>query len=121
MPKVTATKRKIKWVGDPAILLDDSYTVADWDWENNRVVAVVKYARRVCDPDAFVGLSRSYTFGGPEAKDFVIEMDEIDADIILRGSVWEFVDVTDEEDPDLVVNEPIIVRSQKDGRSLFDF
>jgi hypothetical protein len=136
MVKTLPRTTKIKWVGDPRVTLPDGYTCGDWVWENNRVVAVAGKAVRICHKDEFPGLSKTYVFGGTakgktskemmensvpskDVKTFVIDMDPVDADIILERGLWEFVDVTGIEHPEFVVNEPIRIHRERESDQLY--
>lgn len=115
--------RKLKWVGDPPMLLEDQQTVAVWKHEVRRAVAMPG-CTRTCAPPApnnpgFPGLSKTYVFGKTANKrakatvwDLILNVDSIDAEIIMRLAPDEFKDVTDDLHPELVKNEPFIVRKE---------
>jgi hypothetical protein len=54
---------RIKWVGEPPILLADGFTVGNWKHENTRTVAVPGTTWRKINHKNFPKLSRSYVWG----------------------------------------------------------
>lgn len=113
--------RRLKWIGDPPMLMEDGWTIPNWDYENNRVVALVGYANRTLTPDDIPGLSKVYVWGkakkrGQRAtwKEFIQDVDEIDAQLILAGCPDEFRDVTDHPTPETVRHDPVIIYKDKD-------
>lgn len=115
--------RLIKWVGDPPVLKADGWSVANWRYENARTIAVPGRTERILTPydeirDEFGhvkfvpnGLSREYHWH-TTLPEFVLEVSEADARIILARQPHEFRDVTDVADPSKVRNTPIILQDQ---------
>lgn len=121
--------RLLKWVGEPAILMEDRMTVVNWKHENNRAVATLGSVR-VCRPpksptdkQGTPGLSKTYRFGAAQkgrrravVSDLTLPVDALDAEIIMRVNPDEFIDVTNHPNPNSVVNEPYIVKQKPDGK-----
>lgn len=115
--------RLIKWVGDPPVLKADGWSVANWRYENARTIAVPGKAERIITPYDVLktsdgreihkpnGLSREY-YWHRNTPNFVLEVDEADARIILSRQPHEFRDVTDVADPSTVTNTPIILQDR---------
>lgn len=115
--------RLLKWLGDPPRLREDGFTVANWRYENHRVIAIQGLTSRLIEPFDVIGRDQ---YGRPVKKpnglkrryewhkhlpNFVLEVDEDDARIILMRQPYEFRDVTDIVDPSKVRHDPIIVPS----------
>lgn len=117
--------RLLKWVGDPPVLKADGWTVANWRYENARTIAVPGKTERIITKFDEVrdesglghakrvpnGLTRDY-YWHRNLPDFVLEVEEADARIILARQPHEFRDVTDVVDPSKVRNTPIILQDQ---------
>lgn len=106
--------RRIKWVGEPAMLLEDGWRVANWKHENRRTVAAPGVAMRRMSKAKFPGLSRDYVWGEgrdglADATKLIIDVDDTDWELIHDKFPLEFKDVTDHPDPESVGNDPIIV------------
>jgi hypothetical protein len=113
--------RLIKWLGDPPALREDGWRVANWRYENRRLIAMPKLTRRYLhaasctrDPTAnppvipIPGLSQTYAFDAKQFPNFIVPVKEADAKIILAMG-QEFVDVTGMPNPENVRNAPVIV------------
>jgi hypothetical protein len=111
--------RKIKWVGDPAILKSDGWSVYNWDYENKRVIAVVGHTQRAVSRKDLPGLSKDYHWGGPSPSHYVVDADDIDAHLILSSGPQEFKDVTDHPNPDSVLNDTYIVKRDEATGALY--
>ena len=86
----------VKWVGDPRIVLEDGFSVADMGYENRRVVVVPTFngtagTRRMIGRRQ--GLSRTYLWEIDE-PDMTIRMLPEDWEILHRLHPHEFKDVT---------------------------
>ena len=113
--------RLLKWVGDPPVLRKDGWRVANWKYENRRVIPVPGHSRRILEPFDVIGkdqygrpvhkpngLSRRYVWE-PNCPNYTIPVLATDAAIILKIAGSEFLDVTDEPDPGKVYKRPIIL------------
>lgn len=100
--------RLIKWLGDPPILKKDGFSVANWKYENRRVIRVPGQSARIINKRDDPRLTRSYCW---EADNFsgIIPVEAGDAQVILERQPHEFRDVTDEENPYTVEHSPIII------------
>lgn len=103
--------RMIKWVGDPPMLLEDHWRVANWDYENRRVIPVPGKSIRRLRPKDIPGLSREHVWGkvGGTDQDLIQAVDPIDAALILADNHREFKDVTGHPDPSSVRQDPVII------------
>jgi hypothetical protein len=121
MPRKKDTYRLLKWVGDPVVLRKDGFRVANWKYENKRVIPVPGKSRRVITPYDVIGkdqygrpvtkpngLSQEYVWH-KNTPNYVIPVKTQDAMIILERCGKEFIDVTDERDPAKVHKTPIIM------------
>jgi hypothetical protein len=108
--------KQIKWVGEPSILHADGFKVGNWKHENRRTVALMGNATRTLNHRKFPGLSRTYRWGGnpetgkPTMQDIIQPVLDADWELIHKHFPFEFKDVTDHPNPELVENDPIIVR-----------
>lgn len=112
--------RLLKWIGDPPVVKADGWSVANWRHENARPIAMPRLARREITPyDEFKtrdgrkvfkpnGLSREYVWD-VNLVNFVLEVDEADARIIMMRQPYEFADVTNVADPSTVHHSPIVL------------
>jgi hypothetical protein len=117
--------RLLKWVGAPPVLKSDGWSVANWRYENHRPIAVPGKTERIIEPvDRFRdergrhvvvpnGLKRTYHWHR-HLPNFVLEVDEDDARIILTREPHEFRDVTDVADPSKVTNTPRILTLEEE-------
>jgi hypothetical protein len=113
--------RMIKWVGDPPILKPNGWTPSNWRYENSRTIAVPRYTSRIITPDDVMtlpdgrrvkkpnGLTREYVWH-KNLPNFVLEVLDADARIILARQPFEFKDVTDMPENlwPTITNDPII-------------
>jgi hypothetical protein len=126
--------RLIKLVGDPRLVREDGFSVPNWKYENNRLIALKGHTTRilrkgdgaVLDPIAFdamgnptkwrpregTGLSREYVWEKSNMSQ-IIEVPYHDAAIILARCGSEFKDVTDTPHPEAVLNDVIVVKRKK--------
>jgi hypothetical protein len=121
--------RLIKWVGDPRLLKEDGWRVANWSYEKGRVINMGdKRCKRhlrpgdgcdyELDPDGTpirplrpikgTGIKGEYHFDGIRS---IVEVPFEDARIILAKGGDEFKDVTNEAHPELVESTVIIKKS----------
>lgn len=113
--------RLLKWVGDPIVLRKDGFRVANWKYENKRIIPVRGKSTRVIEPFDVIGkdqygqkitkpngLSQEYVWY-KNTPHFVIPVKTQDAMIILARCGKEFIDVTDVRDPATVHKSPIIM------------
>ena len=106
--------RLIKWLGDPPMVGKDGWSVPNWRYENRRVIALPWIAWRRIDQSDLPGLSRSYQWD-KRLPDYLLEVDEADALLILAACPNEFRDVTHEAYPEFVKHEPIVMLRAPDG------
>lgn len=115
--------RLLKWVGDPPVLKADGWSVANWKYENARTISMPFLTERIITKHDVIGrdtfgrevhkangLSRDYHWHS-RLPNFVLEVDEDDARIILTRQPHEFRDVTNVADPSQVRNDPIILKA----------
>ena len=101
-------QRLIKWVGDPPVLRKDGWRVANWHYENRRVIALHGHAERFFEKSIDPRLSRSYHWD-KDLPDYILPVEMGDARVILELCPHEFKDVTDHPNPSTVHNTPIIL------------
>lgn len=102
------SSRLLKWVGDPPVYRADGWTVANWQYERKRTIALAGFAERIINKSDDPRLSRSYHWQ-KNLPNFVLDVDENDARVILELCPHEFRDVTDVPDPATVTNTPVIL------------
>jgi hypothetical protein len=107
---------RIKWVGEPPILLADGFTVGNWKHENTRTVAVPGTTWRKINHKNFPKLSRSYVWGldtngllDKSGKTLIQPVEERDWALIHEAYPYEFKDVTNHPDPESVSNDPLLI------------
>jgi len=105
--------RLLKWLGDPPALdADNLWTVPDWSYENRRQIALPGISSCIVTPTNIKGLSRSYLWD-KDLPNYLLEVDEGDALLILAAVPHQFRDVTNNPYPEFVKHEPIYIRRNK--------
>jgi hypothetical protein len=101
-------RRLIKWLGDPPVLRKNGWSVANWRYENRRVIALPGFVERVIDKSLDPRLTRSYHWD-KDLPNYVLPMELGDARVLLERCPHEFRDVTEVLDPSTVQHTPVIL------------
>lgn len=105
--------RLIKWLGDPpAVDADDLWSVPDWKYENRRQIALPGVTEVIANAAGIRGLSRSYKWD-KDLPNYLLEVEEADALLILAAVPNQFRDVTNNPYPEYVRHRPILIRTNK--------
>lgn len=117
------TFRYIKWVGDPAMLKSDGFSVHNWRYQNKRSYPMTMPSthtgrvRRVIEPGTYTSrdgtmtctIKHTYVWDQDNCQDWTIPVELSDAMAILAFYPYAFKDVTGVKEWGEVRNAPIIV------------
>jgi hypothetical protein len=128
--------REIKWVGDAAVVKSDGFGVANWKYENNRVMSGFNSVRVLQPGDCGdlipaavdakgqvlrwktqpgTGIEHEYIWDNRQNKSRIVAVSYADAEKILRNAGGEFRDVTDERRPEAVRTDVIVAKPKPKG------